>query len=319
MKKLYKMTVRKLIFLLFFFALLFFTVDYLNITQQLLKKEATVKSKLLIVEGWINSDYYDFIDSVFSKGNFDMLLVSGTEIDKSLVLYENGTITIRNLPVHNSSPAQKKIKLTLNGSYAPHGYPICRILLNDSLLLVEKEIINQQTISLDCSVSKTDSISILFINDAAEGKLDRNLTLEEFMIDSTAMNLHSDNLRLKTNKACVSANYSSNAEKTVFYLLNNGIPKEKMAFVYVNSYSCMSKTYCSALKATSWMRQNHYNSATIISTGFHSRRTYISYCKAAPDLSFGIVPINSYTEKTRTLKEIFGIIIISITPKFFLG
>lgn len=115
-----------------------------------------------------------------------------------------------------------------------------------------------------------------------------------------------------------SSAYKSNSEKTRSALINLGIPRERIEYI-VNDIDALSKTYSLASGAVKWMNENQYSSANILTLSFHSRRTSLSFKKASSkNMQFGVISINSYTHRKRTIKELIGNFLIRFTPKFIL-
>jgi hypothetical protein len=308
------------ILLLFFFTLLLI-IDNLRISRAWLNVNNPINSDVYVCEGWLSPDYYDTLTNILKK-NKKEILVTGSKLPKSVTLYQNGYLIIKNIFKEYSDHIN--IKIGLSGSAVDDIFTNTKIFLNDSLLY--EQFLKKKTTIFEINeyAPNIDSIVIEFTNDFSGKYEDRNLTLEELYINNNPISLHSEDIWLNFKDIYVNSSAKSFAEISANILYSNGLKRDRINYI-ASSKSGISKTFNAANDAVKWLKANGYNSADIITADYHSRRTYISYKKADPNFKIGIItlPDKSHrsilNSKLRTLKELSGCLFIRITPKFILN
>jgi hypothetical protein len=274
-------------------------------------------AEVLICESWLSPYYYDSFIENYRAGNYTNVLVTGNNRVNDLDLFMNGAIILKNLefPKHAT-----KFKLHLSGTKSQGEYAIAEIYKNDSLI-IQKEARFNCRIEFECSMTSTDSLVIKFINDTYDKFSDRNLTLKECKVDGTPIRLLSENNFILYKNNYSNTNYETSAEQIAIYLELHGI--KNVEFI-TSSRSGISKTYNAATDAIRWLKQHNFQSANIIISDYHSRRTYLSYKKAGSDFRIGIIALSEKPycgltpSKLRIIKEVSGSVFIQLTPKFIL-
>lgn len=312
----YLQTKKPYILIVLISAFALWLADAFDIFSKRLAIKQPIQSELYIVEGWVDHVYHDTIFSILDKKKDAIILFAGTlSRDKYIAIFENGAIVIKNLP---RSPANfHSLSLRLRGTFAFGEYARCKVFLNDSLLY-HSEIEDVQNIKLQCTFSATDSISLVFPNNAGNKFEDRNLIVQKLYVDdSIEVPLRSEKIWIKTKRFQISTHYNSNAEYALNHFVSFGLPKERAFFTAAPTHG-ISKTYNTAFYATQWMKAHGYASANIISFSVHAKRTLISYKKAFPQARFGITSVYGKTTKKRVIKETVGSFLLRLTPKFIL-
>lgn len=324
MKNIKRRAARKVIFLLLLLFIGIFIVDISGILRNSLSTSNPIPSQVLICEGWLSTYSYDSIIKVFKQGNYKLLLVTGNPLEENVFLPQNGYIIIKDLPEYlfNSKiNSINNITLSLYGSKSGEEYS--KVLINKNSIPITDtiELKRNQQISISEPIEVTDSITINFFNDFYTSNSDRNLVLKEAKINNAKINIRSSQVWLKYSGVYDNTSATSFAEKTARELISKGIDKDKVFFIESSSKG-LSRTYNVAFDAIHWLKQKGYSSANILTTDFHSKRTYLSYKKVDKDYPIGVVVLPDMSHqrklksKIRTAKEIVGCILIRITPRF---
>ncbi len=289
--------------------------DRYNMSAQWIEKNKPIQSDLLIIERWIPPVYYPNIAEEFNKHNYHKLIITGKESLHNVPFSRNGTLVLKNLP-ETKIDSLSRISIKLKGSYAKNSYSICQISRNEKIIW-ENEVINDQKVILDIKILPGDSLTLAFINDAHEGKLDRNLSIKQVNINRKPLNIFANGNYILSGKEKKIIPFNNIEDLSAVRLNAEGIPKEKIVSLAAKRTG-LSKTYNNALATHNWMAENNYTSANILTLSYHSNRTFYSFKKANPKIKFGVKTIHAYATKARTIKEIVGNFFIRITPKIIL-
>ena len=315
MRKLKRITARLiLIILLFFFAICCAFYFKSESIHNYLRINSPIDSDLLILEGWLQPKLDQEIINVISLNNYRHILISGNNSMPTIYLYANGQIVIK---LQEISTGFRTLTSTLYGTYAKGEYAKCRIYKNDSLM-GDFECKKKIKLKFNCFLKGNDSIVYRFYNDAHEKpKHDRNLSILDVSINGNPIDLYNGNTWKFMAGKYSKIDSSSISEQLAKRLISAGIPKDKVT-VLNPSANRISKTYNYSSASCQWMKSKNYSDANILSSSFHSRRTLLSYKKAAPELTFGIISLDSKASKTRLFKEFIGNPLLRITPRFIL-
>ena len=317
--KIFKKPVRTLIILLASFLFVGLIIDQLGITKKWLTVNKPVNSNFYVIEGWITPNYYDSILKILNNSP-KKILITGTLSSDRITTYRNGYLIIKKL-LPDSVQGKCNIEIEMSGEKVNGIWTLANIyhnneLIQDSIIIKKK---TSYTFSID--YKPNDSLSVRFINDQYNNYNDRNLSITSIKINNKRKRLHSEDVWILNNDMYVNTNARSNSEGMAKNLIALGIPDSCISFINTESKGELSKTYHMASSAIKWLKRNGYNSATIITMDYHSRRTYISYKKSDPDFNIGVIslPVITYRSKVdfklRTIKEVFGSIILHLIPK----
>lgn len=322
-KKTFRKAARISFFLLLFFLVSLIILDHLRISRAWLNVNNPINSSIYVCEGWLSPDYYDTLTNILYRKKCNEILVTGSKLPKTVTLYQNGYIILKNL-VNQDTAQYKNVKFELSGSSAGGHFTHTRIFLNDSLLYAQYLRKSKMSFEIQTTLHSTDSVSIEFTNDYSERYEDRNLRIEKLSVNGQSVPLHSKNIWLKFKNIYINTSAKSYAENLANNLAVNGMKGKNVNFI-VSSRTGLSKTFNAANDAVTWLKSHGYSSANIITADYHSRRTYISYKKADPNFKIGIItlPDKSHMSilksKLRTLKELAGCVFIRVMPKFLLA
>ncbi len=325
MKPGYKKAVRRLAFLLLFLVIGIVILDLSGFARKWLKVNDPVESNILICEGWLSPYYYDSIVSVFHRGNYEKLVVTGSVLPRNVLLSQNGTIIIKGFdPALTKKKSANNIRLQLKGSKSGKEFAKCVISINNKVISDTIEAKGTLNLNFTINLSPTDSVVIRFLNDRNDRYSDRNLMLKSCTIDTQKINLHSQHVWLNYHGIYVNTDARSYSENMAKHLICRGIPENKVLYL-TSSQNGISKTYNTASDAVSWLKSKNIKSANVVTADYHARRTYVSYQKADPSVKIGIISLPNQSfqcrikGKLRILKELSGCIFIRIMPKAVLG
>jgi uncharacterized SAM-binding protein YcdF (DUF218 family) len=322
MKIFFRKAVRTFFFLLLFLLSGIIVIDLFDVIVKWLKVDKPISSNALVCEGWLSSNYYDSVVSVFHENNYNTLLITGSKLPDGVLLSQNGKIILKNFSFTPSlSDLDKKyIRIHLNGSKSAGEYAKCIIFKNNSPISDTIVVTKKTHLFYNEALKQNDSLVIQFINDKYTKYSDRNIVLKSCYIGDYTVNIHSSEVWLNYQDVYTDTDAKTYSENTAKHLIRKGIPENKI-FSLSSLSSGISKTYNTASDATQWLKSKNIKSANIITIDYHSRRTLYSYKKAAPEYPVGIIPLTnkSYHEwfgaKIRILKEISGSIFIKVIPR----
>ena len=123
-------TLISLLFLLLMSSLLAYKFE---ITDNLLKVNKPVKSKLLIMERWIPPYYYYDIVHEFNNSLYEKILITGNKAPGSITLFEQSELIFTDIQEY-SEKAESNITLLLEGFYAKNAFSMCKVTIGDSVL-----------------------------------------------------------------------------------------------------------------------------------------------------------------------------------------
>ncbi len=308
-------TIKYIVGLIVLSAITIVILDHLNMSSQWIKKNVPIQSKILILERWMPANHFEEVVKEYNKYPYEKLIITGKTPFEGIPFYKNNSLVIKNFP-QKLNRSKDRISIRLIGSNAKKEYSICKVMLNDEVIFND-EIIKEQKIVFNHSVHKGDSITIAFVNDAVEGNRDRNLMIKRITINREKLNIFANGNYITKGAGKKKYYFNNLKDLTAFRLTLEGIPKEKIVSLNARQYG-FSRTYNNALAVHQWINDNGYKTANIITLSYHSRRTFLSFKKANPEIKFGVKTIDAHSSKARTLKEIVGNFFIRVTPKFIL-
>jgi uncharacterized SAM-binding protein YcdF (DUF218 family) len=277
-----------------------------------------VKSDVLIVEAWIspfeveqaipmiNSDsvtrviiigknYSDDSDSIIAMFQNDFIETrqTGNNGKSGVWLYTNSSIAfnLMTIPVacelddsltievrakgSESAGCFARFNLVVNGIYHGGAFATAR----DSVFTF---IIPQPQEGLQ-------SIIIHFDNDLVHQNHDRNLNIISVKVGDTEIEANEQNSFLIKNDGKYSNGFNSQADEKKNYLIQSGIPSEKIK-TFSFEPAKRNQTLASARAFAGSTMFNEISSANVVSSGLHSRRTWLTYQRLlGKEITVGII------------------------------
>jgi hypothetical protein len=293
------MKVKKLILLaiiLFLFAGYFVSRPAVSWMQDYLSKSERVDANVLVIEGWLSANDLKSAIDEYRNGHYDYIFTTGLKSSPAYYnVYSHGyLIFYPGLKIAEEKRSDHiicvKAYSELDGENAAHFF----LWVNDSIISdftagkSKKEYITHWYGSL----SEIDSVMIQFDNDMVGEFGDRNLYVREITFDQkydVPFLDHSvyDLLNLGGNDRIVN-NMNSNAGLTRKRLTAMGVDSSVVIALPGNKVR-INRTLTSARALHEWLQSSgiHVKGMNIISSGPHSRRTWMTFSKVF-DHSFRI-------------------------------
>ncbi len=312
-----KKAVNILVSLLLFLLISGIILDLSDIVRKWLNVNGSVKSKILIVEGWIPPYNYDTIIKLVKDGNYEKILITGSSFSETLTLFQNGSIIIKPDSI-STLTENDNLELHFFGSKASNVYPFISISINNKEL-IDTTIRRYSKINVNYTICFGDSIIITYINDGYTHNRDRNLTLRKIILNNQKIKPRSKKVSYKTQNAYMSAYSRTYPDEMAENFISRGLPANKIvALPSMNDGS--SRTYTASRNAVDYLHKNGYKNANLVTLDFHSRRSKLSFNKIDPAINIGVISLKDktpwrwYKRKLRTMKEVFCIFLLKITP-----
>ena len=312
--------------LLFLAGLFFITVILYPQTdrgQKFLRIHKPVSNKTLLIEGWIPYREIRHVKRIIDNAGYNKVIISGKKLPDWLKIYQEASL------IYTSSYEYKtvnkiKVSVRARGTPADNVYPAIIIRCNnqksDSLFVEPKY--NYYSWEFNAEDSCTH-LSVDFVNDAYNRFEDRNLFINQVIVNEDTLLPRQDGFVLSSFSNKVSETASNRGDLLGNYLQHMGVNKAAILSFEMPEPNSLSKTMHYARRNTHWLKENGYNSVDVYMPGIHSRRTFYSY-KKFEDRSFkvGITSpehnINRWARWYHRSYEMLRLMVVIITPSWLL-
>jgi hypothetical protein len=292
-----------IVFLLFFFIFVLFYF-YFSRIYVFLACEKPVDHDVLIVEGWLPEEALDKACAVFRDSGYRFIITTGFPYYKGFLMGSTGELRFTTGEPKRIADTNLIITVTAKGTKAYNEYPHFRLYADTAL--IGETFVNSKTHDYTFT-GKRDflpgSVIIDYDNDTYAPFHDRNLIVQGISVNQKKYNVNAGNVAYFMRSGepefhCTELNISTAHEKATM-LIKKGIPDSLI--IAVGSFrKIKSKTYTSGLDVNTWLIQNPgypVRSITVLTSGSHARRSYLSYRKAIQNKSIEIGVISLYDPK----------------------
>lgn len=286
-----------------------------------------VPPDVMIIEGW-NPDYVlNEAIHEFRQKHYRYIITTGFPENKGFLMGSNGKLVF---DIHQAEMKSKEkiiqnhdgtmpVTVTLRGTKALREYAHFR-LYADSMFIGEAIATGKiETFSFQCRIQQNISMIVIeFDNDTYSAFRDRNLYVYSLSVNGNNFNTNNDAFkyyRHLSGKYVLSRQPAKTlAHEAAYRLIRKGIP-DSMVIPVESSGRYKSRTFTTALDVEKWAEANpefHIESLTIYTSGFHARRSYMSFCKAFKNSSIKIgvkacaekdINKNNLREKIKNVRE----------------
>jgi hypothetical protein len=307
-----------LLIIILFLAYIFIKPAFLQLSDFLSKTEK-VDANILLVEGWLPYQALETVASEISSNKYEYIITTGLKstpeyynvsMDGYLIFYPKGILD-KFTETGNHIVAVTAFS-ELEGEHSAH----FNFWINETIeagFFADKKK-RKYSISWIGSLSDLDSVMINFDNDKMGEFGDRNLFVKEVIINNDIiipfLNFSAYDIGDLDGKQRIINNLTSNADLTRKRLISMGIDSSIIKAV-PGEKVLINRTLTSAVAFRDWLKKSEIKvqGINIISTGTHSRRTWMTFRKVL-DKSFdlGIISLpdkkNNNSKKRRLLKTI---------------
>jgi hypothetical protein len=312
-----------IIFISLLFLLLLLFILYSYISNFLSVTEKT-EANTLLVEGWLPQSAMSKAYIEFQSNPYSNIITTGLDAPDYFPVVMNGFLVFYIKPFQSLLNNGVHHYLEVN-VYSEKGGEHCahfNFFVNDSLIsgFCANKRKRKYGINYTRSLKDVDSIMINFDNDAMGDFGDHNLYVKEIIIDSNVVISYKNhsvyNRTARGWEKRIINNYCTFADLARNRLIEMGVDSNKVISV-PGSNSHLNRTLSSAIAVRKWLQVSKYNieGINIVSTGTHSRRTWMTYNRILNTYKIGIISFpddhpfrTSIEEKLNTLKEILGIL-----------
>ncbi|MGE5406709.1 MAG: hypothetical protein ACM3NR_03265 [Methanosarcina sp.] len=295
----------------------------LNISHFLSKSEK-VSANILVIEGWLSYNELQAAANEFILGKYEHIFITGL---KSTTEYYN-VYTDGYLIFYTSvyDPGNvKRVEVKASSELDCENSAHFNLWINDSLVADFNADKHRRKYSADWNGSKVDSVMIQFDNDVVGEFGDRNLFVKEIILNGSTqipfLNNSTYDISGLDNKSRIINNMNSNAELTAKRLLSMGVDSSKVTAVSGNRVR-INRTLTSALALKDWLSKADINvrGINIISSGAHSRRTWMTFDKVLDrPVNVGVIALRDVRHTgpdgvgyLKTLRELIAYIYYSL-------
>lgn len=277
---------------------LFFSPSFLNCKHP-------VKSNVLIIEAWIapyeveqaipliNSDsvtrvmvvgqtYPDNKNSLSSavQKHFNNSQPAEKNVKNGIWLFTNSSLAfdLKDIPFTDHSGDSLVIGIRAKGSEAAGYFAHFNLVVNGKYCsgAFTSAVDSVFTFLIDLTSEDLQSIIVHFDNDLVHQNRDRNLNILSLKVGETEIKASDKNTILIKNAGTHSSGFDSQAGERKNYLVQLGVSPEKITTISFEPVS-RNQTLAAAraFKASSSLHE--ISSANVVSSGLHSRRTWLTY------------------------------------------
>ncbi len=253
-------------------------IGYLSVNQP-------AEEEYLVVEGWVDDLVLDQAVTLYQKGNYSGVVVTGSYIEPDLLMSTNGLLEFNLAGEGIILEPGDQVRVCLRGTPMKHVFPFFVVVLNgreyhQGFATGDWEV---YTLPVDSAI-KLNDVGIFFGNDDFYGKEDRNLEIRNITIGDRIIPARSEyTLRYdkkdQAKQHPYPTNFRSVAAICAHKLGQRGIPPEQIV-VLPSTGNIRFRTLTSALEVNRWLCSAGLPEATsinVVSERIHARRTLILY------------------------------------------
>jgi hypothetical protein len=310
--------------ILIFVAITFFFF-FLLLLSRLLFFEKRIDANYLLVEGWVPQEVLRTAAVEFHSSNYDYLLITGGLLEGPISLNVNGFLIYRLTDILKNGNFEETNTFLINATSSLGQNDSAHFVfwindwpVNDFYTAGQNEKIR---IDLNGNLSEVDSIMIQFDNDMFSGKKDRNLLIKEISLNGTVLNSKNSGIFMDigTPFGADRMNYTANSYSDfgANFFIDMGIDSTRV-FPITNYFEQKRKTYGNALALKEWLTEGNMDviRINVVTTHYHSRRTWMTYKKTlAGKARVGVIPVeesrNTFPQENKNLtitKETFALL-----------
>jgi len=288
--------------------IVFFAKSFLSFKNQ-------IDSNNIIIESWISayeiekaaelyiadsSKQYIVIGQYFdNKRNSEMTynnkkksLLQDVDQNNEIQLLKTSSL-IFNLQTFPDSVFNDTTSITINikGTLAEKFYAHFNVVVNENLLgssFSSEEFQEYEYIYFTDS-DRINSLSVFFDNDLCTESADRNLIVKSITINGFETNVNKANASITREQNKLTTGFISHAEVVANYFNDIGIKETRIHTLGFKAYR-RNNTFSAAKAIKQWNSESLQKTVNVISSGIHSRRTWITYKRLLePDTKVGII------------------------------
>ncbi len=283
-----------LVLVLLFAMIVLFVPGYLSYQKKL-------SARTLVVEGWMPFAGLQHAYDEFISGNYEKMLITGSMFSESITLYINSFLIFHpQLGHHHQAGSnQHSIEIHAESSLGRTDSALFVLWINNLPVAEYRSHENDGFFKFmwEGDITDIDSLMIQFKNDDVGLEGDRNLLIHKVSVnDNSLINTETSRFVDKGRpfgRDRLNILAESYAQLASHYFVSRGIDEEKIIAVS-NRYPKKRRTYGNALSLKDWMLENDFASTAInvISTDYHSRRTWLVYNSILGDFTnVGVISV----------------------------
>ncbi|MEZ5197731.1 MAG: carbohydrate-binding domain-containing protein [Bacteroidales bacterium] len=278
-----------------------------------------VDSEVVVIESWISAYEVERIADYLKQDPEARCIVVGkhyiAEVEESadmnshnynkkdigqkgIWLLTNSSLTfnLSGLTVLQSGDSVT-ISVTAKGTEAAGYFPYFNIVVNGHFVkgYFVKEEFNDFYIKIPTPEKGIESLCLRFTNDIFTGNEDRNLSIHSVKIGGFTILATPENVAETEEQTKETTGFNSQSEEVAQYLVGLGVNSQKMTTLDFKPVIC-NQTLASAKALKEYFEKKQISNLNVLSSGFHSRRTWFTYQKVlGPSLKVGVIyypPVN---------------------------
>ncbi|MGE5419863.1 MAG: carbohydrate-binding domain-containing protein [Chloroflexota bacterium] len=292
--------------------------------SQFLSKSEKADANILVIEGWLSYNDLQAAADEFISGKYEHIFITGLKSTTEYYnVYTDGYL-IFYTAAHDPGDVrlvEVRARSELDGENAAH----FNLWINDSLVADFNADKRRRKYAAAWDGTKVDSVMIQFDNDVVGEFGDRNLFVKEIILNGSTtipfLNNSTYDISGLDNKSRIINNMNSNAELTAKRLLSMGVDSSKVTAVSGNRVR-INRTLTSALALKDWLSKADINvrGINIISSGAHSRRTWMTFDKVLDrPVNVGVIALRDVRHTgpdgvgyVKTMRELIAYIYYSL-------
>lgn len=283
-----------------FLALIMVLLFSLFTASTLLLYEKRIDAGHLMVEGWVPRPTLLAALEEFKRENYQYIITSGSPITGPFSLNSNTFLVFKPQFEGTNSGADSIITFSINAesSLGPKDSAHFVFWVNDQPIkgFYTIDAIGGFIFDWEIGPQDIDSIMIEFDNHAHIKRKERNLIINRLSINGTALNANNslifEDLGTPFGKDRINLSAGNYADLAGIFFIDAGIPVNKVIAV-ANHDKKYRRTLGNALAVKDWIygSGNSGIKINIITTRYHSRRTWLTYKKVLDGVAeVGVIP-----------------------------
>lgn len=261
-----------------------------------------VESKIVVVESWISAyeieriveylhkepeaqclvvgkNYLSQAGSFVDKGSLESNHKNKDKKDIWLLVNSSLFFNITEMPIFQRGDSVT-ISVNAKGTRAATHFPYFNVIINDK---VEKgffvnDVYGEYSFKTSIPETGIQSILLRFTNDIFTGGMDRNLNIYSIMIDDFEILATSESTYEMEEQTKEFTGFRSQPDEVANYLIALGVNPHQIKELSFDPVE-MNQTLASAKALKGYISKNNITNLNVLSSGFHSRRTWFTYHK----------------------------------------